>query len=73
MSNRATGVGFLGIAVFVFAIPYFTTAIWVSGVGVSLQVFNELFLGICVVPLIVSVFIMGGGIFFLIRAEKADA
>lgn len=73
MSNRATGVGFVGIAVFVFAIPYFTTAIWVSGVGVSLQVFNELFLGICVVPLIVSIFILGGGIFYLIRAEKGDA
>lgn len=72
MSNRATGVGFIGIAVFVFAIPYLTTAIWVSGVGVSLQVFNELLLGICVVPLIVSVFILGGGIFYLIRAEKAD-
>lgn len=51
MSNRATGVTFIGITAFVFAIPYFTTAIWVSGVGVSLQVFNELFLGICVVPL----------------------
>ncbi|MGR3301377.1 MAG: hypothetical protein ACUZ8I_02625 [Candidatus Scalindua sp.] len=73
MSNRATGVGFIGIAVFVFAIPYFTTAIWVSGVRVSSQVFNELFMGICVVPLIVSVFILGGGIFYLIRVEKADA
>ena len=73
MSNRAAGVGFTGIAAFVFAIPYFTTAIWVSGVGVSLEVFNELFLGICVVPLIVSVFMLGGGIFYLIRAEKADA
>ena len=73
MSNRATGVGFIGIAAFVFAIPYFATAIWVSGVGVSSKVFNELFLGICVVPLIVGVFILGGGIFYLIRAEKADA
>ena len=72
MSNRAAGVGFIGIAAFVFAIPYFTTEIWVSGVGVSLKVFNELFLGICVVPLIVSVFILGGGIFYLIRGEKAD-
>lgn len=66
MSNRSTGVGFIGIAAFVFAIPYFTTAIWVSGVGVSLQVFNELFLGICILML-------GGGIFYLIRGEKADA
>ena len=72
MSNRATGFGFIGIAAFVFAIPYFATAIWVSGVGVSLQVFNELFLGICLVPLIVNVFILGGGIFYLIRGEKAD-
>ncbi len=70
MSNRAAGAAFIGIAVFVFAIPYFTTAIWVSGVGVSLQVFNELFLGICVVPLIVSVFILGGGIFYLIKGRK---
>ena len=52
MSNRAIGVGFIGIAAFVSVIPYFTASIWVSGVGVSLQVFNELFLGICVVPLI---------------------
>ncbi len=51
MSNRAAGVIFIGLTTFVFAMPYFTTAIWVSGVGVSLQVFNELFLGICVVPL----------------------
>ena len=34
MSNRAAGVSFIGIAAFVFAIPYFATAIWVSGVGV---------------------------------------
>lgn len=72
MSNRAAGVAFIGLAVFIFAIPYFTTAIWVSGVGVSLQVFNELFLGICIVPMIVSVFMLGGGIFYLIRAEKSD-
>ncbi len=73
MSNRAAGVTFIGITAFVFAIPYFSTAIWVSGVGVSLEVFTELFLGICAVPLIVSVFMLGGGIFYLIRAEKADA
>ena len=73
MSNRAAGVAFVCIAVFIFATPYFVTAIWVSGVGVSLQVFNELFLEICLVPLIVSVFMLGGGIFYLIRAEKTDA
>ena len=72
MSNRAAGAIFIGIAAFIFATPYLVTAIWVSGVGVSLKVFNELFLGICVVPLIVSVFMLGGGIFYLIRGEKAD-
>lgn len=72
MSNRAAGVTFIGIAVFTFATPYFTTAIWVSGVGVSSQVFNELFCRICVMPFIVGVLMLGGGIFYLIRAEKAD-
>lgn len=71
MSNRATGAIFIGISAFVFAIPYFATAIWVSGVGVSLQVFNELFMGICIVPLIVSVCLLGGGIFYLIRGGKS--
>ncbi len=70
MSNRAAGVGFIGIAAFEFAIPYFATAIWVSGVGVSLKVFNELFQGICVVPLIVSVCMLGGGIFYIIKSGK---
>lgn len=72
MSYRSTGVALICFAVFIFATPYFTTAIWVSGVGVSSEVFNELFCGICIAPMIISFFMFGGGIFYLIRAEQIE-
>ena len=72
MSNRSTGIALICFAVFIFITPYFTTAIWVSGVGVSSEVFSNLFHGICIVPMIISFFMLGGGIFYLVRAEKTE-
>ena len=70
MSNKATWVSFTGIVAFIVATPYFTTAIWVSGVGVSPEVFNQLLCGICVMTFIVGVFVLGGVGYFTSSGQK---